>query len=280
MINKNSQTDKTQLSPLKRKVYEVIFEAETPAGKAFDLALMGLIILAVIITMLETLPKIHANYYYPFYYIELFITFVFSVEYVLRIWCLAKPKKYIFSVFGIIDLLSILPTYLSLFVTGTQYLSVLRLLRLLRMFRILKLTQYIKESQLLLLSIKNSGRKIMVFFMFLFISVCVMGSVMYAIEAPLNPGFRSIPESIYWAIVTITTVGYGDISPITPLGKLVASLIMILGYSVITVPTGIVGVEMFTASRKENHTKVCHSCLSEGHDNEAKFCKDCGTELA
>jgi voltage-gated potassium channel len=180
----------------------------------------------------------------------------------------------------VIDLLSILPTYLSLFIAGTQYISVLRLLRLLRMFRILKLTQYIKESRLLLLSIKNSGRKIMVFFLFLFISVCVLGSVMYAIESPSNPGFKSIPESIYWAIVTITTVGYGDISPITPLGKVIASLIMILGYSVITVPTGIVGVEMFSANRKEKHSKVCQNCLSEGHDNEAKFCKDCGTELA
>ncbi|MEX0596542.1 MAG: ion transporter [Candidatus Paceibacterota bacterium] len=276
---KNTTTDKTQLSPLKRKVYEVIFEAETPAGKAFDLGLMGLIVLAVIVTMLETLPKIHANYYYYFYYIELFITFVFSVEYVLRIWCLAKPKQYIFSTFGIIDLLSILPTYLSLFVAGTQYISVLRLLRLLRMFRILKLTQYIKESKLLLLSIKNSSRKIMVFFLFLLISVCVLGSVMFAIESPSNPGFRSIPESIYWAIVTITTVGYGDISPITPLGKVVASLIMILGYSIITVPTGIVGVEMLSANRKEKHTKVCQHCLSEGHDIEAKYCKDCGTEL-
>jgi voltage-gated potassium channel len=277
---KTSTTDKTKLSPLKRKVYEIIFEAETPAGKLFDLILMGLILLSVVVTMLETLPSIQSNYYFIFYYIELFITFVFSVEYVLRIWCLAKPKKYILSTFGLIDLISIIPTYLSLFIAGTQYISVLRLLRLLRMFRILKLTQYIKESQLLLLSIKNSSRKIMVFFMFLFISVCIMGSVMYAIEAPQNPGFRSIPESVYWAIVTITTVGYGDISPITPLGKLIASLIMILGYSVITVPTGIVGVEMFTASRKEKHTKVCHNCLSEGHDNEAKFCKDCGTELA
>jgi voltage-gated potassium channel len=275
----NTNTDKTHLSPLKRKIYEVIFEAETKAGKAFDIGLMGLIVVAVLVTMLETLPKIQASYYLYFYYIELFITFVFTIEYILRIWCLAKPKKYILSTFGVIDLLSILPTYLSLFIAGTQYISVLRLLRLLRMFRILKLTQYIKESRLLLLSIKNSGRKIMVFFLFLFISVCVLGSVMYAIESPSNPGFKSIPESIYWAIVTITTVGYGDISPITPLGKVIASLIMILGYSVITVPTGIVGVEMFSANRKEKHSKVCQICLSEGHDNEAKFCKDCGTEL-
>jgi voltage-gated potassium channel len=275
----NTNTDKTHLSPLKCKIYEVIFEAETKAGKAFDIGLMGLIVVAVLVTMLETLPKIQASYYLYFYYIELFITFVFTIEYILRIWCLAKPKKYILSTFGVIDLLSILPTYLSLFIAGTQYISVLRLLRLLRMFRILKLTQYIKESRLLLLSIKNSGRKIMVFFLFLFISVCVLGSVMYAIESPSNPGFKSIPESIYWAIVTITTVGYGDISPITPLGKVIASLIMILGYSVITVPTGIVGVEMFSANRKEKHSKVCQNCLSEGHDNEAKFCKDCGTEL-
>lgn len=271
--------DKSKFSKHKKRVYEIIFEAETKEGKLFDVVLMLTIVAGVLVTILETLPSIKKNYFYYFYYVELFVTLIFTIEYVLRIWCLSRPAKYVFSFFGVIDLLSLLPTYISLFISGTQYVSVLRLLRLLRMFRILKLTNYVKESQILMASFRRSRRKIMVFFFFLFLTVCVLGSLMYAIESPTNSGFRSIPESIYWAIVTITTVGYGDISPITPLGKILASLIMILGYAVITVPTGIVGFEMFSQGLKHKYTKTCPNCLSEGHEHSAKFCKDCGNAI-
>lgn len=273
MINK----EKAGSSSWKKKVFEVVFLSDTPSGKLFDLILLVSIIMSVIITMLETIPFFRSNYFTEFHFIEIVFTSIFTIEYFLRIWCVKKPFNYIFSLYGLIDLFSILPTFIGLIVQGTHYLSVLRLFRVLRMFRVLKLTKYIKESSILLNSLMNSRRKIFVFFLFLFITVCFLGSFMFVIESEQNSGFKSIPDSIYWAIVTITTVGYGDISPITPLGKLVASLIMILGYSIIAVPTGIITAGMF--QNHSQNTITCPNCLTEGHEGSANFCKDCGLQF-
>lgn len=262
---------------MEKKVFEVVFLSDTPSGKLFDLILLVSIVTSVLVTMLETIPYFRSNYFTEFQFVEIVFTSIFTMEYFLRIWCVKKPFNYIFSLYGLIDLFSILPTFIGLFVQGTHYLSVLRLFRVLRMFRILKLTKYIKESSILLNSLMNSRRKIFVFFLFLFITVCFLGSFMYVIESEHNSGFKSIPESIYWAIVTITTVGYGDISPVTPLGKLVASLIMILGYSIIAVPTGIITAGMFQNHSQNNIT--CPNCLTEGHEESANFCKDCGWQF-
>jgi voltage-gated potassium channel len=273
MINK----EKAGSSSWKKKVFKIVFLSDSPLGKLFDLLLLAFIVTSVLVTMLETIPFFHSNYFYEFQTIEIIFTAVFTLEYLLRIWCVKKPINYIFSLYGLIDLFSILPTFIGLFIKGTHYLTVLRLFRVLRMFRILKLTKYIKESSILLNSVINSRRKIFVFFLFLFITVCFLGSIMYAIESESNPGFKSIPESIYWAIVTITTVGYGDISPITPLGKIIASLIMILGYSIIAVPTGIITAGLFQNTSQGSVT--CPNCLTEGHEEHASFCKDCGMQL-
>ncbi len=263
----------------REKLHEVIYESATPAGKLFDIILLGLILSSIVVVMLDSDVGWHQTHGDFFRKIEWGFTFLFTLEYVLRLICIKRPLSYVFSLLGLIDLLSIIPGYLSLFITGTQSLLVLRALRLLRIFRIFKLTHYLSEMQFLLGAVKGSMKKISIFMLVVLTLVIIMGSVMYLIEGGRN-GFHSIAESIYWAIVTITTVGYGDISPTTGLGKFVASLIMLMGYAIIAVPTGIVTTEMALAMRKKEHLhQACKGCGREGHESNAIYCKFCGEKL-
>lgn len=262
---------------IKEKLHEIIFEADTKTGRLFDIVLILSIILSVVAVMLDSIAEINQKYGEELYIVEWFFTILFSIEYLLRIYSVGKPSKYITSFYGVIDLLAIAPTYLSLIIPGSQYLLVIRILRVLRVFRVLKFVQYISEAALLMQALRASKRKIIVFLFFVLASVVILGSLMYLIEGTEN-GFTSIPRSIYWSIVTLTTVGYGDISPQTPLGQVLASIIMILGYGVIAVPTGIVTSEMTTIKRRTK-TQACPQCSLEGHDDDAKHCKYCGAEL-
>lgn len=262
---------------LKKRLYEIIFEADTPAGKIFDVTLLIVIVASVVLVMLESVNSVAFRYLDVLRTLEWIITIIFTIEYILRILIVQKPIRYIFSFFGIIDLLSVLPTYLSLFAFGYQSLVVIRMLRLLRIFRVLKLTRYTQAGRLLMRAMWASREKISVFIFFVLIIVVIMGTVMYLIEGETN-GFKSIPLSIYWAIVTLTTVGYGDISPVTPLGQFMASVIMILGYAIIAVPTGIITAEIIKPTPVKN-TQVCHKCLYDKHDDDAVFCKKCGDKL-
>ncbi len=271
-------SDSVKRSGHREWLYHVIFEANTPIARAFDLSLIVFIILSVILVMLDSVQAIHSVWHRELYIAEWIFTLFFTVEYLLRLYCIGKPIKYATSFFGIIDLLCIIPTYLSLFFVGTQVMLVVRLVRVLRIFRILKLFQYVGEAAALSKAMKASRRKITVFLMTVLTMVTVFGSIMYAVEGPEN-GFTSIPRSIYWAVVTLTTVGYGDITPQTNFGQLLSSIVMIMGYGVIAVPTGIVTVELSQAMRR-HMTLVCHGCGEEGHEVDANFCKDCGTELS
>lgn len=261
----------------KKKIHEVIFEADTFQGKAFDVALLVAIVLSVIAVMLESVQEIEENYGSYLRIIEWGFTAVFTVEYLLRLIGTGKPLKYAFSFFGIIDLLSLIPTYLSLVVVGTHSLLVIRSIRLLRVFRILKLARFVGEAQNLTKALKASQSKITVFVFAILCLTVIMGTVMYIVEGGEN-GFTSIPRSIYWAIVTLTTVGYGDIAPQTVLGQTLASIIMILGYGIIAVPTGIVGAEIAKTDSKIT-TQACPECSLEGHDADAQHCKYCGSSL-
>jgi voltage-gated potassium channel len=263
----------------REKIHSVIYESSTPAGKAFDVSLLFLIITSILVVMLDSIGSLHDRYGDFFLALEWTYTFLFTIEFILRLICIKKPLRFIFSFFGIIDILSILPTYLGLFYAGAQTLLVVRGLRLLRVFRIFKLRHYVSEMQFLLHAMKGSIRKISIFMLMVFTTVIVLGSMMYLVEQGQN-GFTSIPDSIYWAIVTITTVGYGDISPVTPLGKFVASVIMLMGYGIIAVPTGIITTEMALAARSKTHsTETCPHCGREGHDDDAVHCKFCGAKL-
>ena len=257
------------------KIHQVIFGTDTAAGRLFDIILMLFISASVMVVLVDSIFTVHQAYGRVLYIAEWFFTIAFTVEYILRIISIKKPLAYIFSFYGIIDLLSVLPTYLSLFLAGGQFLIVIRILRLLRIFRVLKLGRYLRASSMLMIAIRNSRHKIAVFLWFISIIVVIMGAVMYLVEGPEN-GFRNIPESIYWAIVTLTTVGYGDISPQTGLGKVIASLIMILGYGVIAVPTGIFAAEM---SRIRGSIRECGHCHNTQNDADALFCKACGNPL-
>lgn len=269
----------TTLNPTKEKIHEIIFEADTPAGKTFDIFLMGMIIASVIVVMLESVGELQANYQSIFYVLEWIFTIFFTIEYGLRLYCVYNPMKYAKSFYGIIDLLSILPTYLSLIIPGTHTLMVIRALRLFRVFRIFKLAHFLKEGHLIIQALKASRAKITVFLVFILLVVMVMGSLMYFIESEANTGFTSIPRSIYWAIVTLTTVGYGDIAPQTPAGQFVAAAIMIMGYVVIAVPTGIVSSELLSQQELQHNTQACRYCGEEGHDDDALYCKYCGEKL-
>lgn len=275
------EEDKTHLRYGRWQVWlhEVIFEADTPGGKTFDVLLLVGILLSVLAVMLDSVGWINVRYGDLLYKVEWFFTIMFTIEYVLRLLCVGRPAMYARSFFGVVDLLAIVPTYVSLLLPGSQYLLVIRILRVLRIFRILKIVQYLGESKLLLEALSASRRKITIFLFVVLNLVTILGSVMYLIEGPGN-GFTSIPQSIYWAIVTLTTVGYGDISPNTPHGKAIASLIMIIGYGIIAVPTGIVTAEITYAMRGERvTTRACHECSASGHDADAKFCKNCGARL-
>ena len=261
----------------RNKLYEIIFEADTPAGKWFDIFLLWAILISVLVVFLESISELRSSYGDIFYYLEWFFTILFSIEYILRIISTKKPFGYIFSFYGIIDVLAILPTYLSLVIAGSQYLLVIRILRLLRVFRILKLTHMIRQATILKRALIASRGKIAVFLFAVLTLIVIIGAVMYVIEGPEN-GFTSIPFSMYWAIVTMTTVGYGDISPQTTIGQIFASFVMIMGYAIIAVPTGIVSVEIAAVTKKSS-AQVCPSCFKEGHDLDAKYCKYCGSSI-
>jgi len=263
---------------LKERIHEIIFEADTPLGKAFDVILLVGIVLSVLAVMLESVEAIATRFGGILYIIEWAFTILFTIEYIARIIVIKKPWKYIFSFFGIVDLLSIIPTYLSLFVLGAHSLLVIRSIRLLRVFRIFKLARYLGEASQLVTALKASRIKIIVFIGTVLTSVVILGTLMYLIEGGEN-GFTSIPRSIYWAVVTLTTVGYGDIAPHTVLGQMVASVVMILGYGIIAVPTGIVTSELINPSKTSTNTRSCQSCGHEGHDDDAVHCKFCGEAL-
>ena len=261
----------------RQSLHEIIFEADTPAGKIFDIALIISILGSVAVVMLDSVAAFRTAYGPLLKYLEWGFTIGFTIEYLLRLIAVGRPLKYAISFFGIVDLLAVLPSYLSLFLPGTRYLLIIRILRLLRVFRVFKLVQYVSEARALVRAMWASSRKITVFLFTVLTMVVVFGSLLYVIEGEKN-GFTSIPRSIYWAIVTLTTVGYGDISPQTNLGQTVAAIIMILGYSVIAVPTGIVTVELSRVANSTN-TQACPECSREGHDNDAKHCKFCGAKL-
>lgn len=259
----------------KQKAYKIIFEHDTPQGKQFDVALLWIILVSVLVVIIESIPKIQNEYFIFFYVVEWIFCILFTIEFVLRVWCSPKPLKYIFSFYGLIDLLSIFPTYMELFLPGSHYFLIVRIFRLLRVFRILKLVRFNKEAQTLTRALRASSYKISVFIMTVISIVVILGTLMYVVEGHDN-GFSSIPLSIYWAIVTVTTVGFGDIVPQTTLGKIISSFAMILGYAIIAVPTGIFTAEM---SRSIKEQKKCSECEHKNPDN-AQFCNQCGASLS
>lgn len=266
------------MAPWRLHLHEVIFEAETPAGKAFDVALLIAILVSVTAVVLESVAGIRARHGPMLRAVEWFFTILFTVEYALRLISVGRPMRYAVSFFGVVDLLAIVPTYLSLAIAGAQSLIVIRALRLLRVFRVMKLVHFVGEARMLGAALRASTRKIVVFLGTVLTLILIIGALMYLIEGEEH-GFTNIPESIYWAIVTMTTVGYGDIAPATILGRMLASLVMITGYAIIAVPTGIVTVEMAGARRRQISTQACPQCATEGHDTDAVHCKYCGARL-
>ena len=263
---------------LQHRLHTIIYEADTPEGKLFDVLLLITILLSVFFVSLESIESVNSMYGEYLNIAEWVVTILFSIEYLLRIFCVQRPLSYIFSFYGIIDFVSIVPKYLSLIIIGTNSLVALKALRLLRVFRILKLAPYIGESNALLKALKASGRKIFVFLFSVVILCVIFGSIMYLIENEKS-GFTSIPRSIYWCIVTLTTVGYGDIAPITPFGQFLASIIMVLGYGIIAVPTGIVTAEMTKNKSVDLNTQSCPYCMNSDHKEGAIYCHECGKIL-
>lgn len=262
-------------SPWKRKLFRIIYFADTPAGRIFDLSLLVLIILSTVLVMMESMPRVDFRYHFFLVYIEWIITILFTIEYFIRIIIVKNKKDYIFSFMGIIDFMSILPFFISLFFPFTKFLSIIRLLRILRVFRILNLMDYMNDGHYIVQALRSSSRKIYIFLLFIMILVTILGSVMYVVEGGEN-GFTDIPTCIYWAVVTITTVGYGDISPVTGLGKFISMILMLCGYSIIAVPTGIVTSQM---KRGMTKTRVCKRCGNSENDDDARFCKTCGETI-
>lgn len=260
---------------LKKKLYKIIFESDTVQGRTFDVVLVIFIISSSMIVLLDSIEGLHKSYGSLFFTIEWICVTAFTIEYLLRIFCVDDKKGYVRSFFGIIDLLSILPALISFFIPSTQFLLVVRILRLLRLFRIFKMVRYVKESNVLLTALKSSRPKITVFIFTILFIVIAVGSLMYIVEGPEN-GFDSIPQSMYWAITTVTTVGYGDISPSTPGGKFIASLLMVVAYGVLAVPTGIFSYELAQAVKKPEKTKICPHCNAMGHAPDAVYCYKCG----
>lgn len=278
--NKESGVPRRSRATWRDNVYEVIFGVDTPMGKLFDVFLIIFILLSVVLVIIGSISEVQIKYGSFFYIAEWFFTIAFTIEYFLRIISVYKIRRYTLSFFGIIDLISIIPTYLSLFFVGAQALLVLRALRLLRIFRIFKLVRYVKQAHLLSTALRASSRKIAIFLITVFILTIIMGALMFIVEGGTH-GFANIPQSIYWTIVTLTTVGYGDIVPITPLGKAFASIVMLMGYGIIAVPTGIVSVEIAQATRKLERIELraCKTCDKGGQDPDAKYCKFCGAKL-
>jgi voltage-gated potassium channel len=266
------------MKTLKEKIHEVIFEADTRAGKAFDVWLLIFIFLSLLVVMLDSVEAIHNSYTNTLLIAEWFFTIIFTIEYFLRIFAVRKPLKYIFSFYGIIDLVSTLPSYLTIFFPAAGFFKVLRVLRFLRLFKIFKLGRFTQESKMLGRALKDSQAKITVFLVAVLCVAMILASMMYIIEGKEN-GFTSIPTSIYWAIETLTTVGYGDVTPKTAAGQFIASIIMILGYGIIAVPTGIVTAGVIKNEKHATNTQSCQSCSKEGHEDDAKHCKFCGEKL-
>lgn len=258
------------------RLFDIIFHADTPAGKAFDIVLLILIIISALALMLDSIPAYHSRYWFQFDITEWIISILFSIEYITRILIIQNKKAYIFSFLGIVDLLSIVPFFLSIFFPQTEYFIMLRMLRLMRIFRVFNMMDYLNDSKFILKALKSGSRKIYIFLLFIIVITVLLGSVMYVVEKGTN-GFDSIPQSIYWAVVTLTTVGYGDVSPITPLGKFISVILMLCGYAIIAVPTGILTSEM--RSNAEVSKKECERCGEENNDIDARYCKTCGEKF-
>ncbi|MDH3582684.1 MAG: ion transporter [Phycisphaerae bacterium] len=270
-----------QRAPWRRRLHEIIFEADTPAGKAFDILLLVAILLSVLVVLLDSVEGIRRVYHTPLVVAEWVFTILFTIEYILRLVCVRRPVGYAVSFFGIVDLLAIIPTYLTLlpFASGTQSLMVIRAIRLLRLFRIFKLARYLSEATALRRALWISRAKIAVFLATILIAVVIMGAAMYLVEGTQeNSAYTSIPTSMYWAIVTMATVGYGDITPVTALGKMLTAVLILIGYSLIIIPTGIISAELAQAGRMVT-TEACPECMHEGHDPDATHCKMCGARL-
>ena len=264
---------------LKRKIYDVIFESDTPAGKLFDICLMLAIVMSILLVVIESTPYLPASIKPYLMVLEYVFTFFFTMEYLLRLYCSPNPKKYACSFFGIVDLLATLPFYISWLFGPARYLMIVRTFRLIRVFRVFKLFNFLSEGNLLLRSLVYSSKKLIVFFLFVVIMVISLGTLMYMAEGQ-EPGteFVDIPTSIYWAVVTMTTVGYGDITPITGMGRFILAIVMLLGYTIIAVPTGIVSATMVREQERESH-RHCPNCGRSGHPEKAVYCQYCGAEL-
>ncbi len=267
-----------RLAPWREHLHEVIFEADTPAGKLFDVVLLVLIVASVATVVLESVAGVHARYGAGLNALEWIFTILFTIEYILRLLCVRRPMNYARSFLGVVDLLAIAPSYASLLVPGAQTLLVIRAFRLLRVFRIFKIAAYVRELSALSRAVRSSGAKITVFLFTILVLVVMLGTAMYVIEGP-SGGFDNIPRGMYWAVVTITTVGYGDIAPRSVLGQAVAAAAMVIGYSLIIIPTGIFSAELVRASGKKITSQGCPECTREGHDEDAVFCKHCSARL-
>ena len=264
---------------VKEKIRSIIFEASTPAGRAFDVFLIIVILLSVLVVLLDSVTSIHSEYGQVLLVIEWCFTLLFTVEYLLRLWTIQNTWLYARSFYGVVDLLGSLPTYLSIWFADAHYFLVVRVLRVLRIFRVFRMVRYVGEAELIAQALTASRRKITVFVCSVLALVVVFGSLMYLVEGGTNTEFSSIPQSIYWAVTTMTTVGYGDVAPDTALGRGLAAVIMIMGYGIIAVPTGIVTLELNEAHRKRANTRTCPECSAEGHSYEASFCWRCGSAL-
>ena len=266
-------------TPTQEKLYHIIFGTDSISGRRFDVILIAAILISVFIVIIDSIENIHNQYTTYLFALEWFLTILFTCEYIVRLYCSPNPKAYATSFYGIVDLVAILPSYISLFFPTAQLLLIVRILRVLRIFRVLKLFQYTTEANVLLRSMLMARRKISVFLFSVLIVVTIFGSLMYIIEGP-EQGFSSIPRSIYWAIVTVTTVGYGDITPNTPIGQAIAALAMLTGYAIIAVPTGIISAELMSEMQRERAISRCSNCEKTGHEKDASYCKFCGGHLS
>ncbi len=267
------------LAPWRGKLHELIFEADTPAGKAFDVLLIATILLSIVVVIIDSIPSVEREWGTYLYVCEWVFTFLYTIEYALRLICLGRPLRYALSFYGIVDLVAVLPTYLSIFIAGSQSLIVVRALRLVRIFRVFKLAHYLTEADALGRALRATGKRIVVFLVFVLAIILILGASMYVVEGRTpDTDFTSIPRGIYWAIVTVTTVGYGDVTPQTGLGRTLAAVAMLLGYSIISVPIGVFSVELL-AARQRITTQACPECSKEGHDADAEYCKFCGAKL-
>lgn len=274
---------KRQQTPSQLRIYDVIFGTETTIGKWFDILLIVIIAASVTVVLLDSIARWHLNYGTLFLRLEWIFTALFTLEYIVRIWCSPNRKGYVLSVYGIVDLLALLPTYLSIFLPQTAPLLIIRLLRILRIFRVLRLLYMLQEANELAGALRRSARKIFVFFMMMMILTTIFGCMIYVVEGPHN-GFDNIPNSIYWAVVTITTVGYGDVVPMTPIGRMISAVGMLIGYAVIAVPTGILTAEItlsqkYHMDRDRENARNCSTCAAVEHDSGSRYCRKCGSEL-